>query len=139
MKLDDEQRHTDLQYSIGSVHSQLVHMVTIENLWINYLWHGEVEFLPASSFPTLAQLREEWDALEEEMRDYLTTLTDADLEQEIEIDFLPVPILKLRDVLLQIINHATDHRTQILAGIHRLGGGTVLQDYLRYLAQQEAA
>ena len=133
--LDEHQLNTPLEYSIGSVRAQLTHMVSIENLWINYLWHEEVEFLPADYFRDLPQIREEWDALEEEIRDYLSTLTDDDLQQEIEPDFFDLPPLKLGDILLQLINHATDHRAQILAGIHRLGGDTVAQDYLRYLAQ----
>lgn len=139
LTLDETQLTTDLNYSIGSVQAQLVHMVMMENLWINYLWHDEVEFLNESYLPSLFKIREEWDALEEEMRDYLSTLTNEDLEYEIQADFLSLPPLKLRDILLQLVNHATDHRAQILAGIHRLGGQTVPQDYTNYLVQHQAS
>lgn len=139
VQIDESQRNTDLHYSLGSVQSQLVHMVSIENLWINYLWHGEVEFLDQQLLPTLTHIREEWDALEDEIRDYLTTLSDDDLEQIIEPKFFNLPPLKLRDILLQIVNHATDHRAQILAGLHRLGGPTIAQDYLRYLSLSNVA
>ena len=135
VEMDDTQRTTDLHYSIGSVQAQLIHMVSIENLWINYLWHGEVEFLTENLLPTLGHIREEWDALEDEIRDYLTTLTDADLDRVIHPPFLNLPPLTLRDILLQLVNHATDHRAQILAGVHRLGGQTIAQDYLSYVLQ----
>lgn len=137
--LDDKQRHTPLEYSIGSIHLQLVHMVSVENMWINYLWHGEVEVLNETYFKTIDQLREEWDALESEMRDYLTTLSDDDLNHDIDTSFFNLPTLKLGDILLQLINHATDHRAQILAGVHRLGGQTVAQDYVRYLVDNRVA
>jgi len=133
--LDDQQLSTDLDYSVGSIHAHLVHMVSMDNLWVNFLWHDEVEFLTERHMPTLAKIREEWDALEDEMRDYLSTLTDQDLEQSITPPFLNLPILKLGDALLQIVNHATDHRAQILAGIHCLGGRTVAEDYERFLGQ----
>lgn len=135
ISLDEQQLSTDLGYSIGSVRAQLVHMVSMDNLWINFLWHDEVEFLNGTYLPTLPKIREEWDALEEEIRDYLTTLTDEDLEQVVTPPFLNLPSLKLGDILLQIINHATDHRAQILAGIHYLGGTTIEQDYTNYLVQ----
>lgn len=139
MSLDEQQRLQPLDYSIGSIHSQLAHMVTVDNLWINFLWHGEVEFLKDTMFPSITSVRAEWDALEEEMRDYLSTLTDDDLEQVYAPGFLNLPPLKLSDILLQLINHATDHRAQILAGIHQLGGKTVEQDYINYVVQHMAA
>ena len=137
--LNETQVQTDLSYSIGSVQSQLAHMVSMDNLWINYLWHGEVEFLNKGYFKSLNDIYEEWQALEEETRDYLSTLTNDDLERTVTPAFLDLPPMSLRDVLLQIINHATDHRAQVLAGIHHLGGATVEQDYSRYLAQAQAA
>lgn len=133
--LDEQKQTADLGYSIGSVRAQLVHMVSMDNLWINFLWHSDVEFLSENYLPTLPKIREEWDALEDELRDYLSTLTDDDLEQTITPPFLNLPPLKLGDILLQIVNHATDHRAQILAGIHHLGGRTVAQDYTHYLVQ----
>jgi len=137
--MNTSQHRENLDYSIGSVYLQLVHIVSIENLWINYLWHGEVEFLNEVNLPTMGHIRVEWDALEEEFRDYLSTLTDDDLDTLIVAPFFNLPPLTLRDILLQIVNHATDHRAQILAGVHKLGGATVPQDYLRYLKQMQVA
>jgi len=139
LTLDEAQQKINLDYSIGSVHDQLVHLVSVENLWVNYLWHGEVEFIDGRMLNTLSQIRKEWDALEQEMRDYLSTLTDDDLNQVITVKFATPSTVKLKDILLQILNHATDHRAQILAGINRLGGKTVEQDYFRYLAQPTVA
>jgi len=121
LKLREEQLTTDLGYPIGSIHTQLVQMICNENLWVNFLWHGEVEYLREVNFPTLAQIRLEWDALEAEMRDYLSTLTPAVLEHQVELGCLNLPRLTLREILLRVVNHATNYRTQILSGIHQLG------------------
>jgi len=133
--LTPHQRRMDNTYSVGSVQQQLFHLVAMDNLWINYLWHGDVEFLQPWELPTLDHIIKERDALEHEIRDYLSTLTDADLDKIITPPFMNLPPMHLQDALLQIINHATDHRAQILAAIHRLGGQTIAQDYMRYLAQ----
>ena len=58
----------------GSVHHQLVTMMATENLWINYLWHGEVEYLTPDHFRTRQCIRAEWTALEEELRDFVDVL-----------------------------------------------------------------
>lgn len=120
LELGKDQLMLDLGYPIGSIHFQLVQMIRSENLWVNFLWHGEVEYLQAVNFPTLAQIRREWDALEAEIRDYLSTLTTADLESTVELDSLNLPSLTLNDILLQVVNHATNYRTQLLSSIYQV-------------------
>ena len=42
--------------------------------------------------------------------------------------------------LLQVANHSTDHRAQVLAGLKALGAPTFEQDYLNYIfARRDAA
>ncbi|PJF26553.1 MAG: hypothetical protein CUN52_15675 [Phototrophicales bacterium] len=47
--------------------------------------------------------------------------------------------MTVRDALVQVANHSTDHRAQTLAGLHQLGATTVEQDYLFYLWEKELA
>lgn len=119
-ELREDQLALDLGYLNGSIRFRLVQMICNENLWVNFLWHGEVEYLQEVNFPTLAQIRQEWDALEAEMRDYLSTLTPADLECTVELDSLNLPQHSLSDILLWVVNQATRYRTQILSGIHQM-------------------
>jgi uncharacterized damage-inducible protein DinB len=105
-----------------SIRAQVVHMVANENLWVNYLWHGEVEFLQESQISTRARIREEWDALEEEMCDFIDELSPAELESQIEPPFLKTGAsLKVWEILLQIINDAAASRRQLRGQLHRLG------------------
>ncbi len=41
--------------------------------------------------------------------------------------------IKVWEALVQVANHSTDHRAQIMAGLHRLGAPTMGQDFLDYL------
>jgi uncharacterized damage-inducible protein DinB len=119
---------TDEQFSQApgdgnpSIQTQIVRMMANENLWVNYLWHGEVEFLQESQFPTRASIRVEWDALEEEMCDFIDELSPAELERRVEPTFLPTGAsLKIWEILLQIINDAVECRAQLRQHLFRLG------------------
>ena len=137
MALSDEQFTQVLSDGSPSVRAQLVHMVANENLWVNYLWHGEVEFLRESQLPTRASIRAEWDALEEEMRDFIDELSLAELESQVEPAFLNTGAsLRVSEILLQIINHAAESRAQICLHLHRLGSPAPAQDFVGFLVAQ---
>jgi len=138
-QLSDEDYQRDMGYSWGSVHSQLVHIMAAEWLWLRRL-HGESPTsLPgAVEYPTRAALRQQWDALEGDMRTYLASLTDADLAAEFDSKSTRGQARRsnVGAILLHVFNHGTDHRAQALAMIDRLGGETVGQDLLTYLVEQ---
>ncbi len=119
-ELHTEQLMVGVGHEEASIHSLLLQMITNENLWINYLWHVEVEYLRETDFPTLTKIRLELDALEAEMRDYLSILTLTDLEQKVNLSFVDASPLRLGAILWQVIDDAASYRTQILAGIHQL-------------------
>lgn len=115
-----EQLTQPLEGSSGSIRAQLVRMIRAENLWVNFLWHGEIEFLREDQYPTLALIRVEWDALEAEIRDYLSTLTSADLERTIKPPFLRRAPIRIGDVLVQVVSDAANQRAHILTGLQKL-------------------
>lgn len=105
-----------------SIRDQVVQMVANENLWVNYLWHGEVEFLQVSQLPTRAAIRAEWDALQEEMLDFLDELSPAELESRVSPPFLDAGVsLTVCESLLQIIHQAAESRAQLRLHLGRLG------------------
>lgn len=109
-----------------SIRSQIVRMVATENLWVNYLWHGGVEFLHESYFPTRASIRVEWDALEEEMRDFIDELSPADLEREVKPTFLNTGAsVKVGEILLRIVADAVECRAQLHQRLRRPAPPTV--------------
>ncbi len=141
MTLTDEQFDESLDYSIGSIRNHCVHVASVEYWWPYFLEHGkmpdlepeEVEAYYDAATPR-SVIRERWDEIERGVLTYLDTLTPEELQREVkpphwEEDQRPA---RVWEALLQVANHSTDHRAQILAGLHRLGAPTVGQDYLNY-------
>ena len=136
MQLSQEQFTQPINYSIGSIRNHVIHMINVDEAWFCGL-RGEAEpqFLDVEQVDDRAVIRAHWDRVEQDMRDYLATLTDdrldskpfADGDEEEDIDLL------LWQVLLHVVNHGTDHRSQLLRLLHDAGVKTPPQDYVRYI------
>jgi uncharacterized damage-inducible protein DinB len=128
MKLTDEQFTRNIDYSVGSVRNQVVHLMNIDDRWFSGLRGEEVPgFANPVHYPERAKIREQWDSVETRMRDYLAQLTDERVNTMFDED------LKVWQVLLHVLNHGTDHRAQTLSTLHSLGAPTFPQDYVIYL------
>ena len=135
MVLSDKQFTQALSAGSPSIRAQVVRMVANENLWVNYLWHGEVEFLQEAQFPTRASIREEWDALEEERRDFLDELSPAAFDSRVELAFLNTGgSRQVWEILLQIIHDAAASRAQVHRDLHRVGCPAPTQDFIDHLS-----
>lgn len=135
-KLSEDQYCRPCDYSVGSIHDQLVHTYGAEKLWLERC--QEIETLPfaqSDEFPDRASLRVAWDSLERQWRAFVSELDDARLDQA--ITYVSINGQRQRNTLLwqalmQTINHATDHRAQTLSLIHQVGGETGAQDFIFY-------
>lgn len=132
--LTDEQFKQHLDYSIGAIYIQCVHTVAVESWWFYFLKTGRLQFIELEDIPDRPSLRAVWDKVEREVLDYIGTLTPEELERDVRPDFWDdeTPVIKVWEALIQVANHSTDHRSQTLAGLHRLGAPTVEQDFLAY-------
>lgn len=140
MTLTDEQFFRELSYSIGSIHMQVAHMLAVEAWWFHFLQTGVVEFIREEDLMSRDIIRKQWDMTEERVMAYLNTLTNDELARKVLPPFWEnKPAITVRDALVQVANHSTDHRAQTLAGLHQLGATTVEQDYLFYLWEKELA
>lgn len=127
MQLTDAQFDQELPYSIGSIHNQIVHMMSVDQRWFSGLRGTALpDFLKPGDFPTREAVRAFWDKVEAEMRGYLEGLTDAQV-------FAPMNDLVVWEVLTHVVNHATDHRAQVLAMLNSMGVKTFPQDFIFYL------
>jgi uncharacterized damage-inducible protein DinB len=121
-------------YSHGSVRDQLVHLMSVDELWFCELRGVEPSepFPPANSDDREA-IRTHWDSVEHSMREYLAELRDDSLfdkpikEPEEDKDLI------VWQVLLHVVNHGTDHRAQLLRLLNDLGVKTTSQDYIFYV------
>ena len=129
MSLTQEQFVQQVDYSIGSVRNQVVHMMNIDDRWFSGLRGEEVPgFIKPEDYPNRDIIRQKWDEVETRMRDYLATLTDEMVASQ--------PFLEsendqtyLWQILWHVANHGTDHRAQTLSLLNHLGVETFPQDY----------
>lgn len=136
LDLSEEQYRRPCNYSVGSVHEQVVHTMGAEWLWLQRLRGEQPDpFLQPGDFPTRGDVRARWDTVETEWRAFRDGLTDERLAQN--IIYTSIHGNKRREQplwegLAQIINHGTDHRAQTLSLIHQVGGRTLEQDFILY-------
>lgn len=140
--LSDEQFTSDPSYSVGSLRTQTVHTLANQSFWVHFLTTGAVRHPDQADFTTRPVIRAAWERVERDTDAYLATLSDDGLGRLV----LPAhgaargrAPFTVRQGLSQLINHNTDHRAQILAGIHRLGGATIAQDYLFFVWESAAS
>ncbi len=127
MGLSDEQFERELHYSIGSIHNQMVHMMSVDDRWFSGLRGVALpDFLNPADYPDRAAVRDYWDGVEGRMRDYVAALTD-------ELLLTPLNDLKVWQVLTHVINHGTDHRAQVLAMLNAMDVKTFPQDLIFHL------
>lgn len=135
MPLTDEQFKRPIEYSVGSVRNQVVHMLNVDDRWFSALRGEPVPgFLNPVRYHKRDAIREMWDGIEARMRDYLATLHEGRLLEPLTVT--PTKQFQVWQVLMQVINHGTDHRAQLLALLHQLGVKTMPQDYYFYLMGQ---
>jgi uncharacterized damage-inducible protein DinB len=141
MKLSDAQFGRHFDYSIGSVHAQVVHVMAAEEIWYFRL-RGEslASMRKPEDFETRPKIRAKWDLIERDFRSYVNNLTDSDLLKTVSYRTTNGRSTgdALAGILLHVCNHGTDHRAQILGLLHQLGAETVDQDLIAYMREQRA-
>jgi uncharacterized damage-inducible protein DinB len=133
MSLSQEQFTQPVEYSIGSVRNQIVHLMSVDDIWFSGLRGLEIpDWLNPADFDNRNLIRAHWDNLEQTMRAYLANLRDEMLLEKPFAEGEDKDLI-LWQVLLHVVNHGTDHRAQILRIVHDLGIKTVSQDYIFYV------
>lgn len=138
--LTPEQFVQPLDYSIGSIRSQVVHTMSAEWLWFERLQgRSPTHVLDPDEYPTPEAVQAAWREVEANSRAFLSTITDAELAQTCAYRTtrgMPFED-QVGNLLFHVVNHATDHRAQILAMLHTLGVAGVEQDLLFYLRERD--
>lgn len=123
-----------------SLHGLAVHSYGAEWVWLQRCRGISPAALPAQeSVAGLADLRQHWDPVRAEFRAYVETLTDEQVTADIVYrDTAGKPYsFSLGDLLRHVMNHATEHRSQMTPTLAQLGHPTEPLDYL-YFARRSA-
>jgi uncharacterized damage-inducible protein DinB len=131
--LSYEQFTQNVDYSHGSVRNQIIHLMSVDELWFSELQGVEIsEFNNPANIDDRKIIREHWDSVVQNMRDYLAELQDdmlfkKPITQEEDKDLI------VWQVLLHVAIHGTDHRAQLLRILHDMGVKTESQDYIFFV------
>jgi uncharacterized damage-inducible protein DinB len=129
-----EQFIQDVGYSHGSVREQIIHLMSVDEVWFSELQGIEPsESLPSANFDDREKIRSHWDDIEKRMRNYLAELQDDSIFEKPIKEPEEDKDLVAWQVLLHVVNHGTDHRAQLLRLLNDLGIKTGSQDYIFYV------
>lgn len=134
--LSEEAFRQPLAYSVGSIQQQLVHLLNAERYWLRRLGAPSLEPLLEPEKLERAKLRGIASEQEHWLADWLAGQSDVDLARLYSFHH-PDDTARLNfavwQVLHHVINHATEHRAQILAQlVQEFGVETNAQDLIYY-------
>jgi uncharacterized damage-inducible protein DinB len=137
--LNDEQFTRDLGSSFRSVRDTLAHICGVEWLWLER-WHGRSHnaIPPAADFPNLGSLRGRWDEVEQNLVDYVASLTAEDIQRTIQRKTTQgVPqSAPLWQMLQHLVNHGTYHRGQVATMLRQLGAKPLSTDLIFFYRER---
>lgn len=118
-----------------SLHGLAVHSFGADWIWLQRCQGVSPSDLPArESVVDLADLHSQWDPVRADLRAWVAQRAEEEFAQEIRYtDTAGKPyILSLDDLLRHVMNHATEHRSQMTPALFQLGQPTEPLDYLYF-------
>ena len=118
-------RDMGTHWSFPTLKGMFAHIYGADNVWLTR-WKGSSpgRLLGDADFPTVADLRARWDALEAEQRAFVDGLGEADLARPVAYKNTSGQEFRvaLGPLLQHVVNHATHHRSEAATMITLISG-----------------
>ena len=119
----------------GSLHGLVVHGWAAERIWLDRLLGTSPTFLHgAEDFADLAAVREVWEPLRAGWRSYIADVDEATLfgTMTYQATTGETNTVRIHALIHHVLNHATEHRSQMTPVLAQLGHPTRPLDYIYY-------
>lgn len=136
----DEQYYTDYQISAGSLHKVLVHCMTAQWLWLcRFRGESPQRVEDHTDYPTRMSVEQRWPLVHAALIDFVGRMTPNQLGNPVTFHDTKgnAHTLPLRDMILNLVDHASYHRGQIATLIKR-GDGKALPISFRVWATEKS-
>lgn len=134
-KLNPEQFTRDLENSFRSVRETLVHILAAEWIWLER-WNGTSPkgMLGAAELSDVETIRQRWDKVESDRREFIRKLTPERLEAVVNYANVRGQAFAypLWQMLVHVVNHSTYHRGQLTTLLRQVGAKPVGTDLLAF-------
>ena len=135
-KLDQDAYLAPRALDYGSIRGTLVHWLAREAVWLDR-WQAKADSLIGEiDLPTFSTLMERWTREEARMRAFLDDLTDPQLlltisyESALTKNRYAIPLWQM---MSHVVNHGTQHRSEVALALTQLGLSPGDLDLIVYL------
>lgn len=141
-RLTPEQLHTDGIASFGSIHATLVHTMGVQWLWFRRLRGESPAALPdAADVPDLAAIRARWAGIEADTQRFIAALEpEGENAPNRVVTYARMGGQPLSqpawEILLHVVNHSTQHRSEVAAMLTQFGHSPGDLDLTKYLRER---
>ena len=140
--LTTEQFTKPLGNSFSSVRDTLAHLYGAETIWLRrFKGESPSAFPDTSQIHDIVSLRKHWDPVASELLNYVTSLTQADIDRVVEYKTMKFGVYSnpLWQSLQHVANHGTHHRGQITTMLRQLGAEPILTDLMHFYRERAVA
>jgi uncharacterized damage-inducible protein DinB len=135
-KLDQEAYVAPRGLDYESIRGTLVHCLAREIIWLDR-WHGKADSLIGDShLATFETLMERWTSEEARMRAFLDDLNDSRLSETVTYESALANkryAIPLWHMMSHVVNHSTQHRSEVALALTQLGLSPGDLDLIVYL------
>lgn len=122
--LSAEETTRDMKASHRSIHGTLIHLVGAEKMWLSrMLGTPDRAMIKPEEFPTIADLKAEWERTGFATAKFVGTLSDKKLLETFTYPTSTGEQFTYRygEALQHVVNHSTFHRGQVVALVRQMG------------------
>ena len=130
----------DLNSSHGGIHGTLVHLYSADRIWMQR-WRGNAgaRHVTTDEIPALGLLRTRWSDYRDDLEGYLADLTESALDAPLSYNDMrgnrhAEPLVQQ---MLQVTNHATYHRGQVVTMLRQVKGKPAATDLIAFFRMKQ--